>query len=400
VPARAEPADRPHDADPALAADRPAPALHAGTRPLRRIVVKGTSGAGKTTVAAELTRRLGLLHVELDALHHGPDWSAPTAEAFRAQVRHVMATAPDGWVIDGNYDSKLGDTVVQAADAIVWLDLPLPLKLLRLWRRTHHRIGHQIELWNGNRESWRGAFVDPDSLFRWTLGAHRRHRRQWPSQFAGDPRFVRLRSDAAVRTWLASATGEGDDERELPTAPIGDPEANRTAWSELRPGAAVTVVKLTPASDEAARYPGLVIDAGAPAPWLAVRATWVSRLVDLDGLTFVPGDTLHEFFSPAHLFNVFALFAPDGDLRGWYANVTHPARLDPGTDPPTLTWHDLYVDLIAFPDGRAIVRDEDELAEAGLAAADPALHATILATRDDLLRLCAARAFPFHEGDR
>src|SRR5690606_13125255 len=85
----------------------------------RRITVRGTSGVGKTTFSAALARRLGLAFIELDALHHGPNWSAPEAEEFRARVRAAMDAAPDGWVIDGSYDTKLGDTVLGAADTIV-----------------------------------------------------------------------------------------------------------------------------------------------------------------------------------------------------------------------------------------------------------------------------------------
>jgi predicted RNA-binding protein associated with RNAse of E/G family len=158
------------------------------------------------------------------------------------------------------------------------------------------------------------------------------------------------------------------------------------------------VVKLDPAGTEVARYPAVVIAAGAPPPWVAVRATWVSRSHNLNGLRFIAGDRLHEFFSPRHPFNVFSVWSPDGTLRGWYANVTYPSRLDAETTPYTLYWHDLYLDVVALPDGRAVVRDEDELAEAALATADPALHAAILAARDELLRRVAARAFPFHEG--
>jgi adenylate kinase family enzyme len=168
----------------------------------RTIVVKGTSGAGKSTFAAELARRLRLAYVELDALYHGPNWSEPTPGEFCARVREAMAAAPGGWVIDGNYDSKLGETLVDAADTIVWLDLPLAIKLRRLWRRTLHRIRDDVELWNGNRESWRGAFMGRDSLFVWTIHAHIRHRRQWPARFGQDPRHVRLRSDAEARRWL------------------------------------------------------------------------------------------------------------------------------------------------------------------------------------------------------
>ncbi len=172
----------------------------------RRINVKGTSGTGKSTFAAELARRLGLAYVELDALHHGPNWSEPTAEEFRATVRAAMAASPEGWVIDGNYDTKLGETVVAAADTIVWLDLPFPVKFCRLWRRTLHRIRNDVELWGGNRETWRDQFASRQSIFVWTLRSHLEHRRQWPTRFADDPRFVRLRSAAAARRWLDEQT--------------------------------------------------------------------------------------------------------------------------------------------------------------------------------------------------
>jgi predicted RNA-binding protein associated with RNAse of E/G family len=170
-------------------------------------------------------------------------------------------------------------------------------------------------------------------------------------------------------------------------------------WPDLPPGTRLEIVKLAPEGDEVARYPAEVIEASAPPPWVAVRATWVSRRHDLDGLLFVPGDTLHEFFSPAHPYNLFSVFAPDGRLRGWYANVTYPSCLDRTTAPPTLYWHDLYLDVVALPDGTTVVRDEDELAASGLAASDPALHAVILAARDELLARRRDGAFPFHEVD-
>ena len=168
----------------------------------RRINVKGTSGSGKTTFAQELARRLDLPFVELDALHHGPNWSEPTAEEFRARVREAMEANPDGWVIDGNYEAKLGDTLIGAADTIVWLDLPLRLKLRRVGRRTRERIRNDVELWNGNKETWPNALWSRDSLFAWLIRGHFRHRRDWPRRYDGDPRFVRLRSVAEARRWL------------------------------------------------------------------------------------------------------------------------------------------------------------------------------------------------------
>jgi adenylate kinase family enzyme len=173
---------------------------------VRRVNVKGTSGAGKTTIAAVLAERLGVPHIELDALHHGPNWTEASAEEFQRRVKQAMDASPDGWVIDGNYERKLGTLVTDAADTLLWIDLPLPVILLRLWQRTSHRIRHNVELWNGNREAWKTALWGRESLFVWAVRSHRRHRREWPARFAAHPGLVRLRSSAEVRGWLAEHT--------------------------------------------------------------------------------------------------------------------------------------------------------------------------------------------------
>jgi adenylate kinase family enzyme len=167
-----------------------------------RVNIKGISCSGKTTLGRELADRLGVPYIELDALHHLPNWTEATAEEFRAAVGRAMAAAPSGWVIDGNYEAKLGNLVIDAADRIVWLDPPLHLALGRMCRRTASRIRDDVELWSGNRENWRNAFLGWDSLFLWTVRAYFRHRRQWPRKFAGDPRLVRLCSPEAARRWL------------------------------------------------------------------------------------------------------------------------------------------------------------------------------------------------------
>ena len=174
---------------------------------MKRVLVIGSGGAGKSTFALELARRLGLPYVELDALHHGPNWSEPTDEVFRARVQAAMDAAPEGWVIDGNYEGKLGELVLAKADVIVWLDLPFRTKARRLWRRTATRIRDDVELWNGNKETWRNVLWGREALFWWMVRGHFRHRREWPLRFAGDPRFVRLRSVEEARDWL-EAHGE------------------------------------------------------------------------------------------------------------------------------------------------------------------------------------------------
>ena len=175
---------------------------------MRKVSVKGSCGAGKSTIAPDLANRLGVTYIELDDLHHGPNWSEPTDEAFQAVVRDALEAAPGGWVVDGNYDSKLGDLVLAQADTIVWLDLPLSVKWRRVWRRTMHRIRNRVELWNGNRERWRDQVASRDSIYIQVVRSHFRHRRSWPQRFEGEARLVRLRSEDDVRRWLETAAEE------------------------------------------------------------------------------------------------------------------------------------------------------------------------------------------------
>jgi hypothetical protein len=171
----------------------------------------------------------------------------------------------------------------------------------------------------------------------------------------------------------------------------------RGAWRSLSPGDKLMIVKISHAGEAVATYPGKVFSLHSKGTWVGATADWVAGNFSIDGLPFTVGDRLHEYFSPEHSFNVFAIFSPSGVLRGWYANVTFPSWMDAKTDPPTLYWHDLYVDLIGLPDGSHTVRDEDELNESGLKEADPELYALILSARDELIRRFQAREYPFHD---
>src|SRR5213076_2752669 len=102
--------------------------------------------------------------LELDALNHGPNWTEASAAELQDGVRAFVSAATVGWVIDGNYEQKLDGLVVDAADTVVWLDLPLLTKLRRLWRRTRTRMRGDVKLWNDNVETWRTAVWGRESL--------------------------------------------------------------------------------------------------------------------------------------------------------------------------------------------------------------------------------------------
>lgn len=166
---------------------------------MRRVAVLGPSGSGKTTVGRAIASRLGVPFVELDALHWGPGWTEATAEELRAKVGPIVAC--DGWVVDGSYRGKIGNLVIDRAEVVVWLDLPLSVTFPRLFRRTVSRIVRREEFLNGNRESVRSAFLSRDSILLYALRNHGPSRRRYAVGLPRD-RLVRLRTQAEVARFL------------------------------------------------------------------------------------------------------------------------------------------------------------------------------------------------------
>lgn len=172
----------------------------------RRAAVIGTTGSGKTTFARTLARIIGAQHIELDALHWGPDWTPQPEEAFSAQV--IRGAAAARWVSDGNYHARTRDVIWARADTIVWLDYSMPRILWQLLRRTIGRVVSREELWHGNRETVRKAFFSTESLFVWAFKSHWRHRREYTQRLQAPEyahlRVLRVRTPAEALRFLES----------------------------------------------------------------------------------------------------------------------------------------------------------------------------------------------------
>lgn len=175
---------------------------------MRRVSVVGTSGAGKTTVGTEIARRLGVPHIELDALYHRPDWQPTPREEIRETVGALIDS--DGWVVDGNYRSLVQDMVWEAADTVVWIDPPRPVVMMRVVRRTLARGLLRRELWNGNRESLRSLLrADPEeNIVLWAWKTYEPNRERYRLSMSDADRwgvdFIRLRTRRETRGWLES----------------------------------------------------------------------------------------------------------------------------------------------------------------------------------------------------
>lgn len=99
-----------------------------------------TCPLGQSTLGAELASILDVPYIPLDPLFWKPNWTPSTPEEFQAKVLQRLTEDEKGWVVDGDYGSRLGDVVTERRTDIVWLDPPFLLYFPRLVVRTLQRL--------------------------------------------------------------------------------------------------------------------------------------------------------------------------------------------------------------------------------------------------------------------
>ena len=99
---------------------------------MKRILIVGCSGAGKTTLARELGKRLELPVHHLDRLWWLPGWVQESRENFDAKLAEILKT--DRWIIDGDYSRTLPERL-KYADTVILLGYSRTLCLFRALKR-------------------------------------------------------------------------------------------------------------------------------------------------------------------------------------------------------------------------------------------------------------------------
>jgi adenylate kinase family enzyme len=175
---------------------------------VRRVSVVGNAGAGKSRFAQRLAAELGAPWVELDAIHHLPNWQPLEPGTFYEVVNKIAST--EAWVIDGNYRTVVVDGPVwRRADTVVWLDLPRRTVMRQVTMRSLRRVVRRERLWSGNRESLRNLLAwDPRlSIIRWAWAQNGKYRDRFGSAMASAEfshlEFVRIRSRREAEALLA-----------------------------------------------------------------------------------------------------------------------------------------------------------------------------------------------------
>ena len=159
----------------------------------QRILVTGNAGAGKTTLARDLSERFGLPYVGLDAIVWQPGW-VRTPPLQRRRLERAIA-AESAWVADG-----VSAVLMQAADMIVFLDQPRWRCYLRVARRNRSYLWRSRP---GLPEDCPELLIAP-SLIRliWRFPQHARPQILRYRESMG--RFIWLRGQAECQRWLAA----------------------------------------------------------------------------------------------------------------------------------------------------------------------------------------------------
>ncbi len=99
---------------------------------MKRVLVIGSPGSGKSTFSRALAKHTGLPLVHLDAEYHLPGWVEPSENAWRARLEALVSG--ERWIIDGNYGGSM-DFRLARADTAILLDYSTWLCLWRVTKR-------------------------------------------------------------------------------------------------------------------------------------------------------------------------------------------------------------------------------------------------------------------------
>jgi adenylate kinase family enzyme len=179
---------------------------------MHRVVVVGSSGSGKTTVARRIAAALDVPCLEMDSVFHKYGWADEPHDEFLPTLDEFTSGAQ--WLVDGNY-VRLGvrGVVWPRADTVVWLDLPRRTALFRVVLRTLRRVIAREELWGGVKEPFTNLYSrDPTkNIIVWTWTRHEQTREQFEQALADGSwdhaTVYRLRTRNEVDRFLETVAG-------------------------------------------------------------------------------------------------------------------------------------------------------------------------------------------------
>jgi adenylate kinase family enzyme len=167
---------------------------------MKKVLVIGSGGAGKSTLARDLGTLLNIDVIHLDALYWHPGWIETPRAEWRKLIEELLRR--DAWIIDGNYSNTF-DLRLEACDTVIFLDIARVICLWRVLKRAIlYRGRTRPDMAEGCHERLDLGFIR--WVWRYKSGTRPRMieaLRQLPQS----KQVIWLRSQAEVKRFLARA---------------------------------------------------------------------------------------------------------------------------------------------------------------------------------------------------
>ena len=164
---------------------------------MKRVMIIGSGGSGKSVFALRLAERTGLPVIHLDREYWRPGWQPTPEDEWEARIRELVSR--DRWILDGNFGRTI-QIRLAAADTVVFLDLPRLVCLRNVIRRwARYRSEARPDMTPGNAEKLDLKFL------QWIWGYPRTRRPGIVAQLEALPpttTVVRLTSHGAAQAFL------------------------------------------------------------------------------------------------------------------------------------------------------------------------------------------------------
>jgi adenylate kinase family enzyme len=164
---------------------------------MKKVLVIGPGGAGKSTFANQLGQLLNIEVLHLDKFYWRPGWVEPSKAEWLQTVEELLIR--DAWIMDGNYSGSLAIRFNEC-DTVIFLDMPRTLCVWRVLKRAvMYRNKSRPDMTEGCRERLSLEFI------LWIWNYRRRSRPKILRMFESDregKRIIWLRSQSDIERFL------------------------------------------------------------------------------------------------------------------------------------------------------------------------------------------------------
>jgi adenylate kinase family enzyme len=166
---------------------------------MKRVLIIGSSGSGKSTFALRLSQMTGLEVIHLDRLFWHPNWVDTPDEEWQKKVEDILEG--DSWIIDGNYRGTM-EMRLKKCDTVIFLDLPRTTCVYRILKRVvFYRKGNRPDMAEGCDERFDWEFIK----WVWNYPARSKPRVEaLLERFKDEKKIIRLTSKKEIESFLVN----------------------------------------------------------------------------------------------------------------------------------------------------------------------------------------------------